>query len=111
LPSNQPIKPVTQIIISRATKSQYFSAVSRVYETSTNQISPLYLVIRSKKSQNLSLGQTFLQHSFALKYQYFIETTTTDIDMLLQVDLQFCNNSRFIAISDIMMLFCPLLDD
>jgi len=41
------------------------------------------------------------QHS-SLKYQYFIEATTIDIGMLLQVYLQFCNNSGLIAISDIM---------
>ena len=31
--------------------------------------------------------------------------------MLLQVLLQFCNNSGFAAIFDVRMLFCPLLDD
>jgi len=40
-----------------------------------------FQVIRSKKSQNLSLGQNFLAAEFFL----FIDTTTTDIDMLLQV--------------------------
>jgi len=48
-------------------------------------------VIRSKKSQNLSsgqnlsLGQNFLAADFFSLYRYFIETTTTYIDMLLQV--------------------------
>jgi len=31
--------------------------------------------------------------------------------MFLQVRLQFCNNSGFIAISDVIMLFYPLLDN
>jgi len=48
-------------------------------------------VIRSKKSQNvslgqnLSLGQNFLSAELFPLHRYFIETTTTDIDMLLQV--------------------------
>jgi len=70
-------------------------------------------VIRSNKiyhGQNLSLGQSFVAAGFFSVYRYFVETATTDIDMLLQVWSQFCNNSRFIAISDIIMLFCPLLD-
>jgi len=53
----------------------------------------------------------FLQHSFFSFHRYFIATTTTDIDMLLQVLLQFCNNSGFAAIFDEIMLFCPLLDN
>jgi len=51
-----------------------------------------HVLFGQKKSQNLSLhqnlwlGQTFLAgwSSFSL-YRYFIETTTTDIDMRLQV--------------------------
>jgi len=31
------------------------------------------------------LGQTFLTAQFFSLYRYFIETTTADIDMLLQV--------------------------
>jgi len=31
--------------------------------------------------------------------------------MLLQVHLQVCNNSGFVAISGLIMLFYPLLDD
>ena len=43
--------------------------------------------------------------------RYFIETTT-DINMLLHAQLQFCsNNNGFVAISDVIMLFCPLLGD
>jgi len=42
-------------------------------------------VVRSRKSQNLALGQIFLRHSFFSFHRYFIETTTTDIHMLLQV--------------------------
>ena len=74
-------------------------------------------VIRSKKSQNsslgqnLSLGQNFLAAEFISLHRYFTETTTTDIDMLLQVYLQFCNNNGFVASSGVIMLFCPLLDD
>jgi len=30
--------------------------------------------------------------------------------MILQVLLQFCNNSGFSAMFDVVMLFCPLLD-
>jgi len=64
-------------------------------------------VIRSKfiVGSNFSCSTVFSLH------RYFIETTTTDLDMLLQVLLQFCNNSGFAAIFDVRMLFCPLLDD
>jgi len=40
-----------------------------------------------------------------------MEATTTDIDMLFEVLLQFCNNNEFVAISAVIMLFCPLLDN
>jgi len=66
--------------------------------------------------QILSLGQNYrlvkriLQHSLSL-YRYFTETTTTDLNLFLQVVLQFCNNSGLVATSCITMLFCPLLDD
>ena len=53
----------------------------------------------------------FLQHSFFSFYRYFIETTTTDMDLLLQVFFQFCHNNRCVTISDVRMLLCPLLDD
>ena len=53
----------------------------------------------------------FLPHSFFSLHRYFIETTTTDTDMLLKVLLQFCNNCEFAEIFHIIMLFCPLLDD
>jgi len=68
-------------------------------------------VITSKKSQNLSsgqslsLGQTFFAAQFFSLYRYFIETTTIDIDILLELLLQFCNNNGFAAISDVIMLF------
>jgi len=73
-------------------------------------------VIRSKIQnlslvQNLSLGQTFLAAQFFSLHRYSIETTTIDLDMILQVLLEFCNNSGFAAIFDVIMLFCPLLDD
>ena len=49
-------------------------------------------VIRWKKSQNISLGQNlslgqifFAAQFFSLKYGYFTETTTTNINMFLQV--------------------------
>jgi len=51
-----------------------------------------------QKSQNLSLGQnlfagqTYLAAHFFPLHQYFIETTTTDIVML--VDLMECNIAR-----------------
>jgi len=63
-----------------------------------------------KKSQNISLGQNFLAAVFSL-YRYVVKTATTDIDMLLQVYLQFCNNNGLIAISDVITLLCPPLDD
>jgi len=55
-----------------------------------------------QKSQNLLLGQNVLQHSFSL-YRYFIEATTTDIDMLLQVSFLtkyriFCDFRRNIVV-------------
>jgi len=74
-------------------------------------------VIRSKKSKYIIRSKFIVRSNFfcstvfSLKCRYFIETTTTDIDVLLQVYLQFCNNSGFIAISDVIMLFCPLLGD
>jgi len=58
-------------------------------------------IVRSK----FSCSKVFSLH------RYFIETTTTDIDMLLQVLLQFCNNSGLVATSGVIMPFCPLLDD
>jgi len=81
-------------VIIRATKSQIFSALFKAYEMSTNKISHSYHegipIIRSKKSQNLPLGQnlllgqTFWQHSFFLF-----------IDILLKIQQQilkcFCN--------------------
>jgi len=76
-------------VIIRATKSQLsqnFSAVSKVYETSTNQISRSYHeAIRSKKSQNLSLGQNFFAVQFFSLYSYFIETATTESGTFFQV--------------------------
>jgi len=68
-------------------------------------------VIRQKKSKFIVRSNFSYSTVFSLKYRYFTETTSTDIDMLLQVQLQFCDNSGFIAISDIIMLFCSLLDD
>jgi len=46
-------------------------------------------VIRSKKSQNLALGQTFLQHSYFYLHRLFTETATTDVDMLFKLS---CNS-------------------
>jgi len=60
--------------------------------------------------QHLSLGQTFSSTVFSLR-RYFIETATAGIDMLLQVLLHFCNNDGFAAISDVLITFCPLLND
>jgi len=57
------------------------------------------------------MGQTFFAAQFFISYRYFIETTATDIDTLLQVLLQFCNNNGFVTISNVIMLFCPLVDD
>ena len=79
----------------KATKSQNFFAVLKLHETSTNQIScsyhegiPSLLVKKSQNSslgQNLSLGKSFLTAQCFSLHRYFIETTTTDIDMLFQV--------------------------
>jgi len=54
-----------------------------------------FQAVRSKQSklslcQNLSLGQIFLPQFFS-PHRYVIETSITDIDMLLQVYLKFCN--------------------
>ena len=75
--------------ISRATKSQScqnFSAASKVYETSTNQISRSYHEdIPSHKKVKIYRKVNFCCSTvFSLKYRYFTESTT-DIDMLLQV--------------------------
>jgi len=64
-------------------------------------------VIMSKKV-NLLLGQVHLAAQF-FSHQYFIQTTTTDFHMFLQFLVQFYNYSGFVAISDVIMLFCPLL--
>jgi len=63
------------MVMSRATKSQNFSAILKVHETSTIQISrshhegiPSYQV---KKKVNLSLGQNFLAAQF---FFLFIDT-------------------------------------
>ena len=62
-------------------------------------------VIGSKKSKFIIRSKFILRSNFfAAQYfslhRYYIETTTTDIDKHLRVQLQFCNNSGFIAISD-----------
>jgi len=57
------------------------------------------------------LGQTLLAAQFFPLYQYFVETTTADIGMLLQVLLQFCNNNESVAIYEVIILVFPLLDD
>jgi len=72
--------------------------------------------IRSKKSKFIIRSKFIVESNFSYNtvlslHRYFIETTTTDIDMLLQVQLQFCNNNGFVANSGIIMLFCPLLGD
>jgi len=73
-------------------------------------------VIRSKKAKRI-VGSKFIIGSnfccstnFLSHYRYFIETTTTDIDMRLQLLLQFCNNNGFAAIYDV-IIFCLLLDN
>jgi len=59
----------------------------------------------------LSLGQILLAVQVFPLYRYFIETATADIDMLLHVLLQLSNNDGFVVICDVIILFCPLLDD
>ena len=101
-------------LINRATKSQWSQKLSVFLKFVKRPQKNSRLIpwgnpkLLGQKSQNLSLGQTFLATVFSL--QHFIETTM-DIDMLMQVKLQFCNNSEFIVISDVIMLFCPLLDN
>jgi len=110
-------------VITRATKSQQsqnFSSFFKACETSTNQISRSYhegivsyyvkkskIIIRSK----FIVGSNFSCSTVFSLYPYFIETTTTDIDRLLHVLLQLCNNNGFAVISHVIILFCPLLDD
>jgi len=67
-------------------------------------------VTRSKKVKIYRWVKLFLQRCFFSLYWYFIETTTTDIDMLSQVWLQFRNNNGFVAIYDVIMWFCSPLD-
>ena len=58
------------------------------------------------------IGRSNLPCSTVFSFrQHFFETKTTDIVMLLQVLLQFCNNSGFVVTSGIIMLFCQLLED
>jgi len=64
-------------------------------------------VIMSKKV-NLSLEQIYLAAQF-FSHQYFIQTTTTDFDLFLQFLEQFCNYIGFVAIFDMIMLFCSRL--
>jgi len=88
---------------------------------STNQIFRSYhegipSYYRSKKSNFIIRSKFIVGSNFSCStvfslYQYFIETVTTDVDMLLQVLLQFCNNNGFAVISDVIILFCPLLDN
>jgi len=84
------------IVISRANKSQWSQNVSaffKAHETSTHQISrswgnPKQIGQKKSKlitSKHLWLGQTFLVALFFSLYRYFIETTATDIDIVLQL--------------------------
>ena len=74
-------------------------------------------VIKSKKVKishyrsKVIVGSKFSCNSLFSLYRYLIETTTTDMDMLLPVYLQFCHKNRLFAISEVKMLLCPLLDD
>jgi len=61
-------------------------------------------VVRSKTSKfiirsKFVVGSNFSCSTVFSLYRYFIETITTDIDMLLQVLLQFCNNIGVAAIT------------
>jgi len=73
-------------------------------------------VIRSKNSKfiirsKFIVGSNFLGSTVFFIYQYFIETITIDIDKFLQALLQSCNNDGFAAIFELIILFCPLLND
>ena len=63
-------------------------------------------IIRPK----IIVGSKFSCSTVFSLYWYFIETTTTDTDMLLQVLLQFCNNGGFAANFDVIMLFCGQIE-
>jgi len=41
-------------------------------------------------------------------YRYLIKVTTTDLDMFLQVQLQFWNSNGFVATSDVIICFSPI---
>ena len=46
------------------------------------------------------VGSNFSCSTVFSLYPYFIETTTTDIDVRLQVQLQFCNDNGFTGCCD-----------
>jgi len=54
------------------------------------------------------VGSNFSCSTVLFLDRYFIKITKADIDMLLQVLLQFCNDNGFAAISDVIMLFRSL---
>ena len=88
------------------------------FESLCNVHKPIFTLIPwgnpkllGQKHPNFSLGQKFLAAEFFPLHRYFIETTTTEIDMLLQVKLQFYNNHGNVATSGVIMLFCPPQDD
>jgi len=77
------------------------------YGTSRNQTSHSYHErlknYHVKKNQNLSVKLKLPCSIVFSLYRYFIKATTTDIDMLLQVWLQFCHTNEFIATSDVIL--------
>jgi len=56
-----------------------------------------------QKKSKFIIGSNFCS-VFFLSIDILFETTTTDIDMLLQVSLQFCKNNELVAISDVIIL-------
>ena len=64
-------------------------------------------VNRSKKSLNLSLGQSYLEVQFFLVA--ILLKLHQQIVMFLQFKVQFCNNSKFVATFGVIMFFWPLL--
>jgi len=67
-------------------------------------------MLLGQKSQNLSSGQNFLQHSF-FSLSILYKNYNSRHWHFLPVRLKFWHNTGCFAISDVIMLFCQLLDD
>ena len=104
------------IVMSRATKInkvknflpfiKFMKRPQTKFHAHTMRVSQ---VIRSKTVKIYRQAKFSCSTVFSF-YRYFIATATTHSGMLLQVQLQFCNNNGFVAISEVTMLLCPLPD-